>query len=140
MIACSARMTHAECQEHPNPRYKDGRCWHCHKPLLTPTRRNVRFERELTIAGARFEDSVAIIKMSEARCVSHHGEYTDDSMVIAPGRDLVRDVLEELADARSYLCFLAQENPDDVLLQERCKFALGHVVRAFNAVLAREGD
>lgn len=115
MIACPARVGHAECREHPNHRYKDGRCWHCHRDL-TPTpspRRNPILERQVVEHACRgVLHEPGVLEHAQTRSNALCGQYVSDPMEIKP--DLNRDLegREEAADGVNHVLFQLQSHLD----------------------------
>lgn len=107
--------------ESDNPR-NAGWCCRCGLKIERGLPRSLELERELTNEAAKGAvDASRLIEHAEARASSLSGEYVPDPMLIAPGRDRLRDVREELADARNHLCWWLQahvgdEKADDALI------------------------
>jgi hypothetical protein len=96
-----------------DPRHA-GFCIRCGLKIDYGTPRNLDLERELTHEAARGAvDPTRLIEHSEARASSLSGEYVPDPMLIAPGRDRLRDVREELSDSRNHLCWWLQAHVGD---------------------------
>lgn len=78
----------------------------------TSLRRDLEREREITREAARgVADPDRLIQHAEARAIRLSGEYVGDPMLIAPGRDRLKDVREELADARNHIVFWFATHP-----------------------------
>jgi hypothetical protein len=119
---------------------KCGRTTDLHPEQESTTRhRNIESEREVTREAARgVVDPSALIEFSEVRAFSLSGEYVEDAMLVALGRDRLRDAKEEISDCRNHLVWHIQENPGmekshDALL------ALRHMCLAYD-LLIRDGD
>lgn len=111
IAACPARIAAAPCREHPNPRYKDGCCWHCHRDLSlsrTP-RRNLILEEQVVRHACRgVLHDPGVLEHSQTRAKALSGQYVSDPMEIRP--DLNRDLegREEAADGVNHVLFQLQ--------------------------------
>ena len=82
--------------------------------MTLPLYRSLEFERGVTQQAARGAvDPSRLISHAEQRINAASASYTRDPMQVAPGRDLMRDVREELADARNYALWAMQQNLED---------------------------
>jgi hypothetical protein len=73
-------------------------------------RRDVFLERAWTMdAAIGVIDAKPFIEECERRARSLAGAYVSDPMTIRPGLDRVREIVEELMDARNHAVFLRQE-------------------------------
>jgi len=99
--------------------------------------RNINYEREATREAARGVcDPSPLIEFSEARASCLSGEYVTDPMLVAQGRDRVRDAKEELSDCRNHLVWWLEENHGDEKAHDAF-FALRHILLAYD-LLCRE--
>lgn len=106
---CPARFVAASCQQHPNPRYQDGFCWHCHRKLPSPTRRNLVTEREIVEAACRgVLDPERVLTHARTRCEEFSAEHVSDPLDIRPGLNLDAEGREEAADGINYALFRMQ--------------------------------
>ena len=125
--------THAQGSD---PRVQ-GECIKCGKPLPEWWHRNLEIEREMTFRASGDNDVAAsIIHYSEAR------------MDAGPWRDLAKrdfrtDLLEELADARNYLCGWADQRAlegfEDSLNSAQLQ-ALHHICIAWGLIVRDSGE
>lgn len=129
------------CRESNDPR-RVGHC-PCGKRLSLvlgpgPIRRNLELERAITLEATRLvSDPSRLIEHAETRAIRLSAEYVGDPMLIAPGRDRVRDVREEIADARNHVVFWFQENPGEIG-SERAQdllVALRHLALAYDRIM-----
>ena len=83
--------------------------------------RDITLERDLTKHAARgLADPSPLITHAETRAGSHlSAEYVPDPMLIAADRDRIREVREELADARNHLVWWLIANVDHDLAPQR---------------------
>lgn len=123
------------CSPSTDPR-RVGRCA-CGKPVSQPLRRNLQLERDITLEATRsVSDPSRLIEHAETRAIRLSAEYVGDPMLIAPGRDRVRDVREEIADARNHVVFWFQENPGEIgsELAHDLLIALRHLALAYDRI------
>jgi hypothetical protein len=119
----------------PNNR---GTCVRCGRQLSGPRPRNIDLERNLTDQAG----TAAGLDPLSAESLSALADHRALPGGVLPGRDLVQEVREELADARNYLCWTIEENhagylSGDPLASERvakAMDALSHVVAAWQAL------
>lgn len=130
------------CTPSDNPRFQNT-CGRCGRPILTvapdPTRRrNLDFEREFTEHAAKgVADPSVLIAHSEARAATLSDAYVSDPMLVQGGKDLAREMREELADSRVYGCWLGEERQaaGDDEGAHRAMQALRHIILAYNLLL-----
>lgn len=126
------------CRPSANPR-RSGWC-DCGERLPdAPTRRrNLDFERDFTKHAAKgVADATVLVEHSENRAASLSGDYVSDPMLVQGGKDLAREIREEIADARIYACWLGEDlqAADDDEGAHRAMMALRHLVLAYNLLL-----
>lgn len=100
-------------------------------------RRSLDFERGFTELAAKGVANHEPIRIhAESRALRLSGEYVPDPMLVQTGRNRLRDVREELADARNHLCWLAEERQaagDDDGAHAAAQ-ALRHVILAYDVL------
>lgn len=100
---------------------------------MSDLRRSLEFERGVTEQAARGAvDPSRLIQHAEQRIQLHSGGYTRDPMRVAPGRDLLRDAREELADARNYVLWAMQERLEDEDLCHELLIGLRFIALAYD--------
>jgi hypothetical protein len=93
--------------------------------------RNLILEREITEHAARgLADPEALIRHAETRAARLCGEYVTDAMLVATDRNRLREVREELADARNHLVWWLEDHAEHPDLPAAMR-ALGRVVVAY---------
>lgn len=125
-----------------NPRHND--CCRCSHSLAStvsarPATRPRDLERERLItreASSAFIDPSALIYHAERRAQVLCGEYVDDPLLVRTDRDRLRDVREELEDARNHLVWHLEDHPDDGRATDLLE-ALRGIVWVYQKLLAR---
>lgn len=102
-------------------------------------RRDLDLERELTRQAAKgLVDPEPLIIHSETRCERLSGEYTDDHMLMAAGRDFRHDGREEIADCRWYITAWMQTHSVDDPDYRRMFLALRHTCLLYDLLSEEE--